>query len=302
MKRQSLSIFFVLGAVLMAFSCSQGVTDEVTLLPYVSEILSDTDSQEYTALSSYNSPDVKRNIVILDEESRTESLSSFLITADMVDNITGSASPDLLPDFAGENILSIQDNGNAPYSDFLPNTDNLRTATVQAMIATLDTSAISKVTVLSSPFMAVYGYSDVDTLLAATSCALTVVSPLSIAADETADASLIGIVGDPQAVKIGIYETLFGADRVFLFEVDSTMKVTETFIGCDVVLIDNYDILPGTFTYENIPVIDTREIASREIYRLMRERNIFTHFVKYPSRTALRTDFRGDYSLYDVQD
>jgi len=302
MKRQGLSIFFAFYASLMAISCSQGVSDNVTLLPYVSDILSDSDSNEYLSLSSFDAPRSKGNIVILDDSDRADSLSLYFASADFVDNITGSSAPDLLPDFAGENILAIHDNGNAPYSDFLPNVENMRTTSVKAMLSTLDSLASSKLTVLSSPFMAAFGVDDIDTLIDASSCRLNVVMPLKLAVEKTRGAYMIGVLGDSDAAKSGVYEKLFGSERVHVFAVDSTMTITDIFIDCDVVVVDNFAVEPGSFTYGNARIVDTRELAAREVYRLMRADNIFTHFVKYPSRSALRTDFRGDYSLYDVQD
>ena len=331
MKSQRLSYYFVLSAVFVLSACSNTEYGGGNSLPYIEKILSDTESKEYLQLSSFNSISSRGNIVVMDNADRALAFSDYFLTCDVFDNISGNDNPDMLPDFAGENVVEISDNGNTPYSNILPDRKAMRTATVKSVIATLDSVSSAKITVLSSPFMAEYGMSDVDTLLYATDCALLVVSPLRLIASQTRNLKGIAVFADSEAVGTDIYSQIFRDRNVFVYDCDSlpSMKsfleqyMVENQDALDMVVIDNVNVdvnalsteLESFFDVENYDnlalrqmigtefrIVDVRDVAAREVYRLMRKGNLFTHAISYPEKIELRTDYIGDYSLYNVQD
>ena len=291
MKLKAKAIFYLLSASLALFGCARKSADTFSV-----------DADVARILSSFDASSPVGNIVVFDSEQRAYSLASYLAEADLFDNFTASARPDVLPDFAGEKILAIYDNGNAPYSDFLGEDGAIEAATLNSVVACADSVANAKIAILSSPVMAAYGAEYVDTVLAVTGSALPVIFPLALAVRELGKASSICVVADQEAAEAGIYEAMFGKDRVHIMQIDSTLAGGDIFIDYDAILVDDYSIAPGAVRRGAIRVVDTRELAAREAYLLMRKNNIFTHAVSYPSKSALRTDFRGDYSLYDVQD
>ena len=284
------------------------------MLPYVAEILSDSSSDEYLALSGFNELTSLGNIVVMDRSDRAEAFADCLLACDLFDNINGNEGSDLLPDFAGECVMAISDDGNAPYSNILPDVTAMKEATVKTVLATLDSAASAKITILPSPFMAAYGMNDVDTLLYASDCALLVVSPLRLIAAQTRNAGKIAVFADSESADTDIYATIFGEDRVLVYDCDS-LPVLDAFFEeywsqgenepVDFVVVDNVNVNVRALETEygtDFRFIDTRDVAAREVYRLMRKGNLFTHAIAYPVKARLMTSFKDDYSLYNVQD
>ena len=332
MKRQRLSLYFAISCFFLLTACSYVEQRDGNMLPYVAEILSDSSSDEYLLLSGFNEPSSRGNIVIMDRSDRAEAFADYFVASDIYDNINGNEGGDLLPDYAGERIVEISDNGNTPYSEFLDDRTAMREATVKTVLATLDSAASAKIAVLPSPFMAAYGMNDVDTLLYASDCALQVVSPLRLLAASSQNAGMIAVFADSEAAGTDIYSEIFGEGRVFVYDCDS-LPTLEAFFdeygmqedhrAIDLMVIDNVNVdvqalekeLATFFSVENFDNLairqmtgsdfsfaDTKDVAAREVYRLMRKGNLFTHAISYPVKLGLRTDFIGDYSLYNVQD
>lgn len=332
MKIPRLSLYFAISCFFLLTACSYVEQGNGNMLPYVAEILSDSSSDVYQRLSNFNEPSSRGNIAVMDMSGRAEAFADYFLKCDIYDNINGNDGSDLLPDYAGERVVEISDNGNAPYSAFLDDRTAMREATVKTVLATLDSVASAKIAVLPSPFMAAYGMNDVDTLLYASGCALQVVSPLRLLAARTRNVGRIAVFADSEAAGTDIYSEIFGEDRIYVYDCDSlpTLKaffdeygMQEDHKAVDLMVIDNVNIdvdalekeLATFFSIENFDnlairqmigsdfsIADTRDVAAREVYRIMRKKNLFTHIISYPVKLSLRTDFIGDYSLYNVQD
>ena len=119
------------------------------------------------------------SIFIVGEPLESLHLSEALMCSDDFDNVTGTAHPDALPDFAGEEICSLLDKANSPYRGYLKasNSSFLRDLTVRHVVESLDSAVFispfdkegmgrrkaAKLIVLASPYMAAYGRFDADT-------------------------------------------------------------------------------------------------------------------------------------------
>ena len=169
------------------------------------------------------------SIFIVGEPLESLHLSEALMCSDDFDNVTGSAHPDALPDFAGEEICSLLDKANSPYRGYLKasNSSFLRELTVRHVVESLDSVVFispfdkegmgrrkaAKLIVLASPYMAAYGRFDADTLFSCMGVESIVISPLDIMMAESLPADgtpvNVGVLADSAAIADRVYESVF---------------------------------------------------------------------------------------------
>lgn len=216
----------VILSVLCAVSCRDTVQSGRRTIPFVEELIRQ-DGAGFSLVSGFDPKESKGTIAIVGPESRNAVLAERFLKGDCFDNIDGSRNPDLLPDFSGEVIDFIDDMSVAYDSLYSADETALRTLTVKNFLAALDTSfslgsfdserlrtrEASKIVVFSSPFSALCGAFDVDTLCIAGGKSIPVVYPSRAAFDEQFDREIahehIVVVTDSATVSSGVYPRLF---------------------------------------------------------------------------------------------
>ncbi|MBR1868836.1 MAG: hypothetical protein IJ799_02075 [Bacteroidales bacterium] len=211
-------------------SCQRKTTVPRPTIEYVREILAHRSSDVYKTVAAYDPKSVAGPICLVGEPARCLLIGEVLMACDEVDNVTGSRTPDGLPDFAGETVLSVLDQANVPYGGFLEasNTAFLRELAVRHVVDCLDTVSFisaydkegmgrrdpAKLIVFVSPYQAAYGRFDADTLF---TC-LGIGSPVLSAVDLLFDRALsrdggkavnIGIIADSTVLRSGVYDAVF---------------------------------------------------------------------------------------------
>lgn len=197
-------------------------------IPYVDSILTSPHMREHALLVSCTGERVNADIAVIDSPERCVLLSETFMSSDVFDNVDGSAAADGLPDFAGERIASIMDDRYIPYSGYIGGREaDLREIAVRAFMASLDTvcrlaaydadgrshKPSAKAVVLSSPLMAVYGRSDIDTLIRSFGVDIPVFSPvtsmISAAVSEGRHPVNIAVLASPEVSRSRVYQRVF---------------------------------------------------------------------------------------------
>lgn len=209
--------------------CGIKQTDTADILPLVEKIISAPQSAEYQVLGAVDPGSPKGSLTILDSPGRCAGLSEYMMCVDAFDNVDGVPAPDGLPDFAGETITSILDIVYTPYGRFISagNVDALREVAVRASLAAIDTSAClgpfdhesrsrkerAKLLILSSPYMAAHGLSDIDTLFSVTGAEVPVVCPAEAMVEQLfasrAGTLNVGVMTDTATAESGVHQLVF---------------------------------------------------------------------------------------------
>lgn len=277
MKRVlSRSIITASLAVLFLAGCNDAVDTGRATVPYVEDILSE-ETEGLSLLSSFDPRESRGTIALVGPEDT--SLVNRFLKVDDVDNIDGRPNPDLLPDFAGEQIDIINDKANAPYVALLKNDSvKFRTVAVRNLMAAIDTAYSigafddeklqtklpAKVVVYTSPLNAEIGAFDVDTLCRASGCSIPVVFPSRLVFGQQLDRGIehlhIAVVTDSLTAASGVYSRVFD-------DVSKSKGILGT--GCIAVKVDSLDNINTVLSdYKaaggNMPlsalVIDSREV------------------------------------------
>ena len=170
-------------------------------VPYVSDIINDSNSLEHRLVSKYNPQDASKAIFVFGSRSRTQAIANVLTECDIYDNVDGTLNPDGLKDFAGETICTV-----ANFSNFGEMVNDgkladLRELTARNVLAAMDTlcfvspydrsgmgkKPLAKLIILGSACMTQYGHYDVDSLFNALGCNLPVISPMQLISDEVVE-------------------------------------------------------------------------------------------------------------------
>ena len=210
-------------------SCQRNVTPPRPTIPLVRQIIAERGGAVHKKLAAYNPSSPAGPVCIVGEPERCLYLSEALMTVDRYDNVTGSAHADGLPDFAGEEFLSLLDRANAPYGGYIgaSNTAWLRELAVRHVLDCLDTVSFvshydkegmgrreaGKMVILASPYMAAYGRFDADTLFTVLAKGTPVISPVDLMFDEALGSlrapANIALLADSTAITDGVYQTVF---------------------------------------------------------------------------------------------
>lgn len=326
----STRLFLLSIAAVLCIGCSTAPTFSRQPIPYVTEILQSPHGHDYGLVNDYDPYSSHGTIAVIGEPDRVLPLSEFLLKADFFDNVDGSQVADHLPDFAGERVASLCDSAAFPYYPYFAAGDVslLRQQSVLCALASLDSICQAKVIVLADPYLTAYGLFDIDTLFSAVGSAIPVESPAMAALDYAKEKSLenIAILVDSLDAEYPIYRSLLDEygdapecrwfftrdkspvrDMIIQYVADGNREPLQAImiegtsyevakVRADLESLMNSkkeaDNTYKTFLSPDCQVIDPMEIVSGRIYRLMRERNIFTHNVAYPQHEI-------NYTVYD---
>ena len=205
-------------------SCRETVFTPRPTIPLVYSILQDTASLK--VVKEYRSQGPVGSIALIGTPEETILLAERLLTADFVNNIDGSAKPDMLPDFSGEHFDLILDPVNAPYEQFLKEDMNgLREIAVGLSLFAIDTLCRlnpynadnlkhkdgAKVLLFSSTLMSEYGQFDVDTLIQLAGGTPLTLSPVQALLEEAllnGENVNVGVWTSARVAKSGVYEAV----------------------------------------------------------------------------------------------
>lgn len=235
-------IVLILSIFALAASCRNISDAGWQTIPFVRETVSDDSSASHKVMKAY-SRNRAYSIYIIGEPEDCKRFSSKLFVCDERDNVTGNFVSDGLPDFSGEEIVSISDYAHSPYSKYLEEgrEEELRELIVRECIDALDTLSFvspydrqglgkripAKMIILTSSYSDTYGLKDVDSLYSAFGCSVRIVNPLRsmLSSARTAKDPCIGILTRRERLSAGIYSGCYafpkneseGADQLISF-------------------------------------------------------------------------------------
>lgn len=289
LKIKSLTILL---AVLLLSACRQGDNDRRKVVPLVGTIVSDRSEPYNNLLSSVDLKSSDGGLVLFGTESEVSALGAYLLHSDLFDNVDARSNPDLLPDFSGERIVEVTLGNASLLLDTLGGGLKLRTASIKAMLSSIDTLVGGKAVVLTSPAMCSYGKFDIDSLQRAFSLENLVFCPLELMAD-AAEGGRVAVLGDYPA---GVYEEYFkyrkDVDYVGVLTPSQMADSLHTELGrlsADVILVDacGQDTDSLRTSHPELRFVDWKEQTGRALYMAMRKRNAFTHRVAYPQKESV---------------
>lgn len=215
---------------LLAASCGPRVVSQRPTIGYVEEVLGGVRSRELAVLENSAVPEPAGDICIIGSLDACYGYADYLAVHDIHDNVSGAGVSDELPDFAGETIACIADDGS--FSSYVSSADTLelRRQTVMRVISALDTvlhitpydvdgyggKRPAKLIVLADPCLSVFGGFDVDTMMTSAGNHVPVVSSLDLMLDEVFAAHPgrtlnVGIIYDPEIAPESVYRSGFRA-------------------------------------------------------------------------------------------
>ena len=343
----------VLAFLVALASCNEQPVVLRDTIPYVKQLAVDTTGS-FRLIHAYRTAGTKGSIAVIGEPEDAARLASILLTADDVDNISGRATPDRLPDFAGETFDILLDEYNAPYLRMAGSSpDSLREVAVHNAVIAVDSVAYSnaldprsrlsktraKVFVLANSLLAEYGQFDIDTLFKMAGREAVILTPVEAMLQEAARSGYKSVAVWAPAEARSAYEN---AARELVPNMDVTV-VSTTGNGIlrpafrDVLRIyrslkpgGNLDaVLLDSFTVNQQELEDEKEHIHRQIteedmafdrilmphfrfidpgialtsalYRLLRERNLFTHDIAYPTVRYYQTEENRDGDFVPVE-
>lgn len=170
MKRLFSAILFLAIALAQA-GCGRHVESTSDTIPFVGELLSNPSPSLQMMVRQAGKP--SGPIVIAGDPRLSLLLSEKMMLCDDFDNVDARREKDGLPDFSGEDIVTILDFVYYPY-DSIPDTEegrlSLREIAVKNALAALDTAISCKVLILCSPLLARNGGDDVSELFERLDC------------------------------------------------------------------------------------------------------------------------------------
>lgn len=223
-------IFILLTVVCVtAVSCREFSAPSRPTIDYVISLAADSLGSAFSLVKSHNPASSEGAIAIFGEREESLLLAEMFLTADRRDNISGSRSSDMLPDFAGEVLSVILDEAEEPYARLIEDgeSERLREIAVRGAIFALDTvccvtpfnpeatapKPTSKIIVLSSSLMGEYGLFDIDTLFCLAGTRIPVISPVESMIGEALSIDKedlgVGVWADSALVASNAYQNVF---------------------------------------------------------------------------------------------
>lgn len=321
-------------------------------VPIVQALLNDTTGTLFYPVSSYNPKNTDGSIAIFGAPDEVARMTEYLLTADLFDNVDGSAKSDGLPDFAGEIIAPILDVANSPYNGYLEagNENLLCDIAVRAFLTALDTAAYAspldtvatigskraKIVVLASSLFGAYGFPEIDTLNAFAGRKIPVMTGPGAMVDYLyathGNDKKVAVLTSSTSLGAGVYSTIFPAKaklhdddtvdytvfcpdtarseagklREFLWKCEASFpgeKLSAMIVDDPTVDMAKMNealaaILSSTSQIDarlrnilapGFEMVDPQRAVSSMCYRILRERNIFTHKIAYPDVDAYVT-------------
>lgn len=289
MKVKSLAVF--LGLLLLS-ACRQGDNGQRKVVPLVGTLVSDRSEPYNRLLSSFDLSSSDGGLVLFGAESEVSELGEYLLHSDLFDNVDARSNPDLLPDFSGEKVVEVTLGNASLLSDTLGGGLKLRTASIKAVLSSLDTLVRGKAVVLTSPAMCSYGKFDIDSLQRAFSLEDLVFCPLELMADATMGGRVAVLGSYPE----GVYEEYFKyRDDVDYVGTLTPLQMADSLhteldrLSADVILVDacGQDADSLRLSHPYLRFVDWKEQTGKALYLALRERNAFTHKVAYPQKESV---------------
>ena len=187
--------YTALAILLTAASCAPKVQQgSEPISQYASDIINGKDSPVRDAIAATAKPDSKGSICLIGEMTQTETLRDFLASADLFDNTCAAAVPDGIPDFAGEQFISVLDIQASPYSAFFADgqLDSLGRLTFRRCLSAIDSTCCispydkvgigrkdpAKLIILNSAYLCAFAESDVASAFEQIGSSVEIVSTL----------------------------------------------------------------------------------------------------------------------------
>lgn len=212
-------------ALAVLASCAPKGVETRPTIQYVRDIIALKALPEHGIVASYDPASAARPICIIGSEAECAAYSALMEGCDLLDNVTGRARPDGLPDFSGEVLMSIADEIRGPFAGADP--DSFRERTVRDVVAAADSVYYlstfdkiglgrrpgAKLVVLASPEMSAFGKFDADTLFEAFGKPSPVVSPLDLMLEKVLASAVgpvnVGILRDSSSVSEAALQEVF---------------------------------------------------------------------------------------------
>lgn len=281
----------VLLAVLLLSACRPGDNGQRKVVPLVGTVVSDRSEPYNRLLSSFDLRSSDGGLVIFGAESEVSALGEYLLHSDLFDNVDARRNPDLLPDFSGEKIVEVTLGNASLLSDTLGGGLKLRTASIKAVLSSLDTLVHGKAVVLTSPAMCSCKF-DIDSLQRAFSLENLVFCPLELMADAAGGGRVAVLSPYPAGVYDEYFKYRTDVDYVGVLtplQMADSLHTGLDRLSADVVLVDAcaQDTDSLRFCYPGLRFVDWREQVGKALYLALRERNAFTHRVAYPQKESI---------------
>ena len=343
----------VLALLVALASCNERPVVLRDTIPYVKQLAVDTTGS-FRLIRAYRTAGTKGSIAVIGEPEDAARLASILLTADYVDNISGRAAPDRLPDFAGESFDILLDEYNAPYLRMAGSSpDSLREVAVHNAVIAVDSVAYSnaldprsrlsksraKVFVLANSLLAEYGQFDIDTLFKMAGREAVILTPVEAMLQEAARSGYKSVAVWAPAEARSAYEnaakelvpgmdvtvvstTGNGILRPAFRDVLRIYRSLKPGSNLDAVLLDSFTVnqeeledekehIHRQITEEDMAFdrilmphfrfIDPSEALTGALYRLLREKNLFTHDIAYPTVRYYQTEENLDGEFVPVE-
>jgi len=342
----------VIAVLSVLVSCREHKEVVRDTIPYVMQLAVDT-AETFPLLQSYRSSGTRGSIAIIGELEASLELASRFESVDVFDNIDGKASPDSLPDFAGESFDVLMDLYNAPYLRMAADSpDSLREVAVRNAVMAVDSVAFSdaqnpearlrkaraKIFVLASSLLTEYGRFDIDTLFKMVGREPLIITPVEAMFEKARrDGCRSVAVWAPEAARPA-YETAALNSGLDVTVVSTTgngiirpafrdmlrLYRTKRPDGVlDAILLDSFSVdmeelsdeldhIHRQITEEDMAFekslsprfhfIEPCSSLTDACYRLLRERNLFTHDIAFPAVRYYQTEenLDGGFVLVEI--
>ena len=218
-------LYFAVPALAALTGCMDAGVSGRSTVPYVEEILSG-ENGALALFSDFDPRETRGSIALVGPYDSL--LSARFLTVDDYDNIDARTAPDGLPDFAGEQIDIVEDADAAAYFEsYGADAAGMRTAAVRNLVMSMESRCSigafddemnqeklpAKMVVFTSPFNAVAGAFDIDTLCRHTGCSIPVVFPVRTVLEHQLDRNIehlhVAVLTDSVTATSGVYQQLF---------------------------------------------------------------------------------------------
>lgn len=210
----------------LSVSCKRNTLSGEQTIGFVCDILDGKYPEELGCISYAATPFRSGDIYLVGSSYYCSAFGDRFESFDAKDNVDGSENPDMLPDFAGETLVSICDDS-VFAGDSLGRIER-RERAVRLALAALDTvthispydldglkyKTPAKMIVLGEPSLSEFGGFDIDTLFRSTNCKVPVISPVDLMLERVLKSNPsrrmnIGIIANTDIVSTSVYASRF---------------------------------------------------------------------------------------------
>lgn len=332
MKKNTILILMTV-MLLPSLSCVPNNTSRPDTIPLVRRIAADSTGQR-AVVASYPAG-AEGVVAVVGETAGVRSVVNRMLVTDEYDNINAALNPDGLPDFAGETIYGVADLRNESYDALLRRgEETVREAVVRSVVTALDTleSPAAKLIVLASPLSSAFGVFDVDTLFKMTGAQPRFIEPVGAILSAAGNGQNVLIATTASLTEAYTSAAEASNSSVHAFASEETLAtdyLREVLVQyrdagfkslVTVIATDNYNqgaeairnaiefLRSGIFPEDkslselvahDCKVVDITSAIVRACYLKMRNDNIFTHNISYPSARCF--GFEMDEAIEEMQ-